>query len=348
MKITKNTNSKLSEFRDLKPDFGTFFTDHMLICDYKNGLWSEPEIVPYDTWSLSPASQVFHYGQACFEGMKAYKDSDNDVFLFRPEKNFDRFNKSANRLCMPSITEEIFMGGLKKLVDIDREWVPKDGGSALYIRPFMVATESKIRAVPASEFRFAIICCPVYSYYSKPLKVKVEESFSRASSGGFGFAKAAGNYAGSFSPTEAVKKQGYDQILWMDSKNHEYVEESGTMNVFFRINDTLITPQISDTILNGVTRNSVIKIAESLGVEVQQRKISITEIVEAIKNKTLKEAFGCGTAVVVNPFEMLSYKGVDYDLNLDSDSSLYGKIKNILTDIQYNKSEDEFGWRVKI
>ncbi|WP_298543819.1 branched-chain amino acid aminotransferase [uncultured Aquimarina sp.] len=347
IEITKVNESKIGQVDFENLAFGKVFTDHMFICDYVNGEWQTPKIVPYGPLTLDPSARVFHYGQAVFEGMKAYKDDQGDTFLFRPDENFKRINKSAERLAMPEFPEEYFFDGLNTLLKLDNEWIKSGFGNSLYIRPFVIATQASVSASEADEYRFMIICSPAQSYYSGDVSVLVAEKFSRSASGGFGYAKAAGNYAGQFYPTKLAKEQGYQQIIWTDSNTHEYVEEAGTMNVFFRIHDTLLTAPVSDRILDGITRKSLIKLAERQGYNVEVRPIKVSEIVEAFKNGSLKEIFGAGTAAVVSPVKAFGYKGEHYELD-KQDNSYASHFKKELMNLQYNKAEDPFGWRVKV
>ena len=328
--------------------FGTIFSDHMFICDYADGAWGEPEIIPYAPIQLDPSASALHYGQAIFEGMKAYKDDHDDVWLFRPDQNIKRLNKSAERLAIPQFPEDLFLEGLHKLIDLDRNWVQSGAGNSLYIRPFMFASEACVQASPAKEYRIMIICAPVSSYYnSGEVRVKIADHFSRAPQGGTGYAKAAGNYAGQFYPTQLAIDEGYQQIIWTDAATHQYIEEAGTMNLFFYIGDKLITAPTSDSILDGVTRKSVLKLAEDLGVQVETRQLSVSELIESAKNNSLKEIFGSGTAVVVLPIHGFSYKEEDFQLP-KSEDSIALKLKSKLTSIQYNKTDDPYGWRVKV
>ena len=327
--------------------FGNVFTDHMFVCDFINGAWQKPHIVPYEPFLLDPSAKVFHYGQAIFEGMKAYKDANDEVWLFRPEQNFERFNKSAVRMAMPEVPEEIFMNGLKQLVHLDRDWVKKGKGNTLYIRPFMIATGTGVIAAPSSDYRFMIILSPAKSYYSGEVKVVIAEHFSRAANGGIGAAKAAGNYSAQFYPTKLANEKGFQQIIWTDDATHTKLEESGTMNVFFRINDTLYTAPTSERILDGVTRKSLIAIAERDGIKVEVRTVLVSEIVEAAKNGTLKEIFGAGTAAVVNPIVGFSFQEIYYELP-KIENSIALLLKEKLTNIQYKIAEDSFGWTVKV
>ena len=337
---------KSVDFDDLS--FGTIFSDHMFVCDYTDRAWGEPEIIPYAPIQLDPSASALHYGQAIFEGMKAYKDDHRDVWLFRPEQNIKRLNKSAERLAIPKFPEDLFLEGLHKLIDLDRDWVQSGIGNSLYIRPFMFASEACVQASPAKEYRIMIICAPVSSYYnSGEVRVKIADHFSRAPQGGTGYAKAAGNYAGQFYPTQLAIDEGYQQIIWTDAATHQYIEEAGTMNLFFYIGDKLITAPTSDSILDGVTRKSVLELAKDLGIQVETRQLSVSELVEASKNKTLKEIFGSGTAVVVLPIHGFGYKGEDFQLP-KSEDSLALKLKSEITSIQYNRSDDPYGWRVKV
>lgn len=347
IKIITNPISKIDTIDFDNLTFGKEFTDHMLVCDFVDGAWQTPEIIPYAPFQMDPSSRVFHYGQAIFEGMKAYKDDKNDIWLFRPDQNFDRFNKSAVRLAMPEVPENIFINGLKELIKIESNWVKKGKGNALYIRPFMIGTGVGVIASPSQEFRFCIILSPVKSYYSGEVKVVIADHFSRAANGGIGAAKAAGNYAGQFYPTKLANEQGFQQVIWTDDATHTKLEEAGTMNVFFRINDTLITAPTSERILDGVTRKSILALAEREGIKTDVRAITVDELVTAHTNGTLQEIFGAGTAAVVNPISGFQYKDTYYDLpKIESPLSL--DIKGKLNDIQYKLAEDTFGWTVKI
>lgn len=287
--VEKAAQSKIDQVDFSKLVFGKNFTDHMFICEYKDGKWQQPRVVPYQPITLDPSAKVFHYGQAVFEGMKAYKDANDDIFLFRPEENFNRINKSSERLAMPAFPKDYFFEGLTTLLKLDKEWIKKGNGNSLYIRPFVIATESGVMASPSMEYTFMIICSPVQSYYGGEVNVKIADYYSRAANGGFGAAKAAGNYAGQFYPTKLANEEGYQQIIWTDDATHEYLEEAGTMNIFFRINDTLLTCPTSDRILDGVTRKSVIAMAQHMGIDVEVRPIKVSELVEAANNGSLKK-----------------------------------------------------------
>lgn len=349
MIIQKTTNPRLSGFDINDLAFGNTFIDHMVICEYEDGKWGEVKVMPYGPLPFTPAMMGVNYGQACFEGMKAYKDENDDIFLFRVDKNFERINKSAKRLAMPEVTEEIFVEGLKALVDIDRGWIPYGEGTSLYLRPLIFATEEALKARISTKYMFAIVATPVKSYYTEPVSVKISEHYSRAASGGVGFAKAAGNYAASFYPTKLANEEGYEQVIWTDDSTHEYFEESGTMNVFVRINDTIYTPKTSEKILDGVTRDSFIQLARRRGIEVVVDDVKVADVIEAQRNGTLKEVWGVGTAVVTSSFQNLGYKGEKLPLpKLSEEESFAAILKKDLVDIQTNKAEDPFGWRILV
>lgn len=347
MKIKEIETSRINEVDFTNLEFGAVFTDHMFSCDYINGEWVNPEIIPYQPISVSPASRVFHYGQACFEGMKAYKDINNKIWLFRPDENYKRIIKSSLRLAMPEFPENLFFEGLNNLLKLDSDWIKPGLGNSLYIRPFIFATEGSINATEANQYKFMIICAPASSYYSGEVRVKIEKSFSRAAKGGVGYAKAAGNYAAQFYPTTLAKNEGFQQIIWTDSSNHEYIEEAGTMNLFFRIGNKLITAPTSDSILDGVTRKSLIQIAKDQGIEVEVRPIKVEELIDAAKNKTLLEIFGSGTAVVVLPIKGFGYENSKYEL-IQKENSWAIMLKDKLNNIQYNLIEDPYNWTVEV
>lgn len=345
--IEKIAKSKISEVDFNNLTFGKIFTDHMFECDFENGAWQTPKIRPYQALSFDPSAKVFHYGQAVFEGMKAYKDENDDVWLFRPDQNQMRINKSAERLDMPAFPKEYFMEGLNTLIKMDSAWVQKGEGNALYIRPFVIATENCVSASSSNKYKFMIICSPVQGYYAGEVRVVFADKFSRAANGGVGFAKAAGNYAASFYPAKLAANDGYQQIVWTDASKHEFLEEAGTMNIFFRVNDTLITAPTSDRILDGVTRKSILDYAKSEGINVEVRNIRVDEIVEAARKGDLLEMFGAGTAVVISPISGFSNKDESFELP-KIENSYASKIKKGITDIQRNLAEDKFGWRQKV
>ncbi|GGZ76994.1 branched-chain amino acid aminotransferase [Algibacter mikhailovii] len=347
IEIIKAKTTKINDvdFDNLK--FGHVFSDHMLECNYENGKWQTPKVVPYQGITLDPSAKIFHYGQSVFEGMKAYKDADKNVWLFRPLENFKRLNISSKRLAIPELPENYFMDGLQALLEVDKDWIPTNEGSSLYIRPFVFASGNGFHASPADAYKFIICTAPSGSYFAGDVKVLIEEKYSRSANGGVGFAKAGGNYAGQFYPTQLAIEKGYQQVIWTDDNTHEYIEEAGAMNIFVRINDTLITGPTSDRILDGITRKSIIELAKSEGIPVEVRKITVSEVVEAAKNGSLKEMFGAGTAAVISPISGFGYKEADYDLpQLEDTYAAY--LKKRITDIQTNKAEDPFGWRFQV
>jgi len=345
--IQRAPKSKISDTDFDNLVFGQVFSDHMMECDYKNGEWQKPVIKPYGPLSLEPSARVFHYGQAVFEGMKAYKDEDDKIWLFRPDKNFERINKSSERLAIPEFPKEYFFNALEELLKIDKDWIKKGFGNSLYLRPFVIATEAGVSASAAKEYKFMIICSPAQSYYSGEVRVKFSEKFSRAADGGVGFAKAAGNYGAQFYPTNLAKEEGFQQIIWTDANTHDYLEEAGTMNIFFRIGDKLVTAPTNDRILDGVTRRCVLTLAEEFNIETEVRRVSVKEILEAAEKGELKEMFGSGTATVINPIAGFGYKDQKFELPKIEDS--YAKFfKDKLMKIQYNQAEDKFGWRYEV
>jgi branched-chain amino acid aminotransferase len=328
--------------------FGRSFADHMLIAEYANGAWQSMTIQPYGPLSYQPAMMSIHYGQSIFEGMKGYRSSKGDVLVFRPQENLKRFNKSAVRMCMPEVPEEIFLGGLKKLLEIDQAWVPDKEGCSLYIRPFMFATDEYVGVSPSTTYKFIIFNCPVGSYYSKPLKVRVETEYIRAAKGGVGFAKNAGNYGGSLFPTQKAMQAGYDQIIWTDAATHQYVEEAGTMNLMFIVGGSLVTAPTGDTILDGVTRKSVIQIAKDWGIDVQERQLSVKELVNGILDGSVTEAFGAGTAAVIAPIQIIGLDGKDYQLPDKKESDFSSKVFTEINQIRLGEIEDTRGWVWKV
>ncbi len=344
IQIERVKSSRLSTIDFSNLGFGNHISDHMLVADYKNGEWQGPKIVPYGNLSLSPAMLSLHYGQSIFEGMKAFKNKDKKIIVFRPERHHKRMNKSLERMCMPAIPEELFMNSLTSLITVDAEWVPASEGSSLYLRPFVFASEAKLGVKISEEYKFIILTSPVGPYFSKPVRVKVEEEFVRAAEGGTGFAKCAGNYGGAFYPTLLAQKQGFDQVLWTDAKEHKYIDESGAMNVMFVLNGKLVTPRLVTSLLDGVTRNSILTLSESMGIEKEERKISIGELEEGFKNGTLTEAFGVGTAAVVSPIGAIGIHGKVYDLPPIQSDSFQLRAKKKLNDIRIGHEPDVHGW----
>ena len=348
MEIINSKKSKLKNVDFNNLSFGTFFSDHMFMCKYSNGSWKNPKILPYGSISLDPSISSLHYGQAVFEGMKAYKDSKGKVWLFRPEENFERMNKSSLRLNIPELPKDLFFKGLTNLLRIDSEWIKPGIGNSLYIRPFIFASSPNLQAAPSEEYMFFIICCPVKSYgYKGRVDVLISEKYSRAANGGVGYAKAAGNYAAQFYPTSLAEKEGCNQIIWTDANNHEYLEEAGTMNVFFRINDTLITSPLNDRILDGITRKSTIQLADSLKIKTEVRPIKVEEIISSHKKGELKEIFGAGTAVVICPISSFKFNNKKYEIS-QVKNSFADILKEKITSIQYNLIDDPFGWRFPV
>jgi branched-chain amino acid aminotransferase len=346
--VTRVERSKLNDIPLENIPFGKYFTDHMLEADYENGEWKNVEIKPYQPLLLSPSLAALHYGQAIFEGMKAYKDQQGNAFIFRPQDNYRRFNISAERMQMPTVPEEIFIEGLRKLVDLDKNWIPAKADHSLYIRPFMFSSDEVIGVKPSDNYKFIIILSPTGPYYAAPMRIYVEEKYVRAVAGGIGYAKAAGNYGAAMLATAEAKKKGYDQVLWIDALEHKYVQEIGTMNVFFIIGNTAVTPDLEQgTILDGVTRNSVIVLLKEMGYKVEERPLSIEEIMAAYKAGSLTEVFGTGTAATVSLIKELRYK--DFVMNFDlSKWKATPEIKSRMTAIREGREEDKYGWMVKV
>jgi branched-chain amino acid aminotransferase len=342
--IEKTLASKIEMVDWENIGFGRFYSDHMAIVDCENGEWKNCKILPFQNMSFSPAMSGIHYGQSIFEGMKAFLGVNGEAQLFRPLKNLERFNKSALRMGMPEVPEEIFMKSIEYLVDLDYKWIPKRAGSALYIRPFMFATDRFIGVKPSENFRFVIITCPVDAYYSEPVKVLVADEYVRAIKGGVGEAKAAGNYAATMMPVVEAKKQGFDQILWMDPVKFKYAQEIGTMNFFVVIDGIALTPNLNGAILEGITRDSVIEILNDKGIPCEQRDVSIDEIIDAHRNGMLEDAFGTGTAATISHIECLGYKGNILDLPPVRERKISNMLKKELSNIKTGKTEDKFKW----
>ncbi|HVX48775.1 MAG TPA: branched-chain amino acid aminotransferase [Chitinophagaceae bacterium] len=346
--VTKVESSKLNEMNFDDLPFGRYFTDHMLEADYENGEWKNVEIKPYQPLLLEPSLAALHYGQAIFEGIKAYKDVDGNAVIFRPYDNFRRFNLSAERMNMPEIPEEIFIEGMKRLIDVDSNWIPKRKEFALYIRPLMFATDQYLGVRPSETYKFIIMLSPVGPYFAAPMKILVEENYTRAAPGGVGFSKNAGNYGGSLKAATDAKARGYDQVLWTDAFEHKWLQEVGMMNVMFLINNTVVTPTLEEgTILAGVTRDSVMTILKEMGYSVEERRVSIDEIIEAYNNGSLKEVFGTGTAAVIAPVKELRYK--DFVMQFDTTKwTTAPAVKARLADIREGKAPDVYGWLVRV
>ncbi len=346
--ITKAERSKLQDISLENMPFGKYFTDHMLEADYENGEWKNVEIKPYQPLLLSPSVAALHYGQAIFEGIKAYKDADNNAFIFRPQDNYKRFNASAERMQMPAVPEDLFMEGMRQLIELDKNWIPNKEDHSLYIRPFMFSSDELIGVRPSDSYKFMIILSPTGPYYTAPMRIYVEEQYVRAVPGGVGYAKAAGNYGAAMYATAEAKKKGYDQVLWTDAFEHKYVQECGTMNVFFIIGNTAITPSLDQgTILDGVTRQSTITLLKEMGFTVEEKELSIDEIIEAYKANLLYEVFGTGTAATISLIKELRYK--DFVMKFDTDNwKTAPTVKKWLTDIREGRREDKYNWMQKI
>lgn len=344
--ITKTENSKVDTLDFNNIPLGTTFTDHMFICDYDKGEWLNPRIVPMGLIPTHPAAMAFHYGQAIFEGMKAYKDTDGTPMLFRPEQNAARLNKSADRMGMPNVPEDLFVEGLRELVGLEHNWIPPTQGSALYLRPFMYADEPFIGMRAATHYKFIIMASPAGPFFSKRIKLWAEKHFIRAAEGGTGEAKAAGNYAAAIRPTELAKAKGYDQVLWLDAAEHKYIQEVGTMNIFFKINGEFITPELDGSVLHGITRASVIDMLRAMNFKVTERKITIDEIKDASENGALEEAFGTGTAVGIAYIQEIGLG--DETIHVSDESPIGLEVNDTLNAIKTGKLDDQFGWMVKI
>jgi branched-chain amino acid aminotransferase len=337
-------DSRISEVDFGNLEFGKYVSDHMFMCDYEKGEWQQPRIIPFGDISLSPTALVLHYGQSLFEGMKAFRMQDDKICLFRPQKHYERLIKSMERMCMPSISEELFVKGLEELLRIDESWVPGTEGAALYIRPIVFATEARFGVKISDEYKFIIFTGPTAAFFSRPLKLKVESKYVRAAPGGTGYAKCSGNYGGAFYPTQIAKSEGYDQVLWTDACEHEFIEESGMMNAFFVLNNTLVTPPLSDSILDGITRDSLLQLARDMNIPTEERPVSLSELEEAFDKGTIQEAFGAGTAAVVSPIETIKLRGRDRQLPQYGAGALMFRLKHRLEAIRAGEEEDIHGW----
>lgn len=348
IQVTKSGKTRLHEIDFNNLPFGKHFTDHMLEVDYVNGEWGRVQIKPYQSLELSPALSALHYGQSIFEGIKAYKDRDGKPFIFRPWDNYRRFNISAERMMMPAVPEDIFIEGMRRLIDLDRDWIPMKSDFSLYIRPFMFATDDAIGVKASDTYKFMILLSPTGPYYSVPMRIYVEEKYTRAARGGFGFAKAAGNYGGSMLATAVARQRGFDQVLWTDAFEHKYVQEIGTMNVFFVIGDKVLTPDLeAGTILEGVTRDSAIEVLREEGYTVEEGPINIDDVVRAWQAGELKEVFGTGTAATISMIKELVYE--DYTMSFDTDKWVVAPtVKRVLTDIREGRRADSRGWMFAI
>jgi len=340
----RTTKSRIKETDFNNLEFGKYISDHMLMADFLDGKWQEPTILPFGDIPMSPAMLSLHYGQSVFEGMKAFKNKDGDICIFRPQKHSERLNKSLARMCMPEIPEEMFIQSLHAIVEIDQDWIPTTDGASLYLRPVVFAYEPRLGVKIADHMKFFILTSPAGAYFSKPTRLKVEETFVRAAEGGTGFAKCAGNYGGAFYPTTLARQQGFDQVLWTDAKEHKYIDEAGVMNVMFVIDGKLITPTLTTALLDGVTRDSLLTLAPGLGMTVEQRKVSVAEIEDAFQRGSLTEAFGTGTAAVVSPIATINIHGKDYNLAAAGPESFQHRVKEKLNNIRLGYEPDVYGW----
>jgi branched-chain amino acid aminotransferase len=348
IEVERVKRSRLPQVDFSNLPFGKVYTDHMFMADYKGGEWKNLRILPYGHIQVSPATPAIHYGQSIFEGIKAHHSASGDALVFRPLDNLKRMNISAERMCMPLIPEELFMDSMEMLIGIDRQWIPTQEGSSLYIRPFMFSADEYIGIRPSQDFTFMTILSPAGSYYSAPVRVKIETHYTRAVEGGTGFAKAGGNYGGSIYPAKLAHDEGYQQLIWTDGKEHKYIEESGTMNVMFVIDDILITPSLSDSILAGITRDSVLKLASRWGMQVEERRIEVSEIVQKLQQGKVQDAFGVGTAATIAPIASIGHEGKDYALPPVEKRQVSTKIYRELDGIKRGTKADPFGWITKM
>ncbi len=340
-KVTKSGLPAV-DFQNL--EFGKYVSDHMILSNYDKGKWQQPEIVPYGDLMMSPAMLAIHYGQSVFEGMKAFKMQDGNINVFRIKRHHQRLNKSLARMCMPEISESMFIESLEALLKLDSGWVPGGDGASLYIRPVVFASEPRLGVKVADQYKFIIMTTPVGPYFSKPYRLKVEDYYVRTAEGGTGFAKCAGNYGGAFYPTQVAKEEGFDQVLWTDARDHKYIDEVGMMNVMFVINGKLVTPQLNTAILDGVTRDSILTLSKDMNFPVEERRIAVEELKQSFENKTLTEAFGAGTAAVVAPIQTINIHGQDYSIDLPGADSFQLKVKKELQNIRSGVVDDKHQW----
>ncbi len=347
--IEKSTKSTVNQVDWDNLPFGKVFSDHMFIMEYADGNWQEGKIIPFQNISMHPAMSAIHYGQSIFEGLKAYRTVNNEVVLFRPEQNAHRFAESAKRMCMPEVPEDIFVEAIRKLVALDADWVTNKPGYSLYIRPFLFATDELVGIKPSDTYKFMIITSPVGAYYAEPVRVKIEEHYTRAARGGVGRAKNAGNYGASLYPAKQCQLQGFHQLIWTDAVEHKFIEESGTMNIVFQIGGKLITPsEDDDTILRGITKRTLIDLVKTWGIEVEERRVSVEEIITAAKNGTLEDAFGAGTAATIAQIAVIGYRDEVIELPAMESRTLSNKIKAHLDGVKNGTVEDTFGWNLKV
>ena len=348
IKLSKVKNSKISEVDFSNLGFCKYYTDHMFVCEYENSDWKNFRIIPFQDLNLSPACTTLHYGQTIFEGLKAYKNEKNEILIFRPDKNAKRFNSSAERMCMPNLPEEYFISSIEELLKIEKDWVPKGEENSLYIRPLMFAMDPYIGIKPAEKYIFIIICGLAGGYYSEPVNVKIETEYTRAVKGGVGYAKTAANYAAALYPAVQAQKEGFHQLIWTDGKEHNFVEESGTMNLFFVINNKLITPPLGDTVLDGVTRDSIISVCPELDIDIEIRKVSVKEIIDSLDNGSMTEAFGAGTAATIAPIKIIAFQSKKYNLPENNKLTFSKMILDYLNNLKFGKIDDKFDWVNKL
>ncbi|HEX5651515.1 MAG TPA: branched-chain amino acid aminotransferase [Chitinophagaceae bacterium] len=342
--VRKTKHSRIAEVNFNELEFGKYISDHMLVCDYYDQEWQAAQVVPFTNLSLSPATLALHYGQTVFEGMKAFRMADGRINIFRIERHYERFTRSLDRMCMAVPPKEIFVEGLLKLVETDRSWIPSQPGTALYLRPFIYASEARFGIKVSDQYRFIVFTGPVPELYAQPIRVKVETEYTRAAKGGTGFAKCGGNYGGAFLPTQNARLKGYDQVLWTNGQEDPMIEESGMMNAMFVIDDVLVTPPLSDSILDGITRESLLILASDLGISIEERAVSVRELEIAFRENRITEAFGAGTAAVVAPIQTIHINGVDFHLPQYSHESLHQQLKTKLESIRLGKERDQYGW----
>lgn len=343
--VERIKQSRINEIDFNNLEFGKHISDHMFVVDFDKGQWGTPSIVPFGELKFTPAMLSLHYGQAVFEGMKAFRTPSGEINIFRPHKHLERFNRSLDRMCMPPVPQDLWLSGLQSLIEIDKDWAPEGEGSSLYIRPVMFATESRLGVKVSDTFKFVILTCPVGPYQAKPYRLKVENKFVRTAEGGTGFAKCAGNYGGAFYPTQIAREEGFDQILWTDHKEHKYIDEVGMMNVMFVLNGNLVTPQLNSAILEGVTRDSILTLAKEFPTyKIEERRVSIDEIEQGFVKGTLTEAFGTGTAAVVAPIAVIQINGKDYTIPVAGPTSFQQQVKNKLHNIRMGIEPDVHGW----
>ncbi|RZK38012.1 MAG: branched-chain amino acid aminotransferase [Hymenobacter sp.] len=346
--IQPTTASRIAELDPNNLVFGQLFADHMLVAEYADGTWQSARIVPYGPMQISPANSALHYGQAIFEGGKAYRQADGSVALFRPDANWQRLNTSAARMAMPDVPEELYMHGLQELLKLDAAWVPNTPGGSLYLRPFMFATDGFLGVRPSTTYHFGIITCPVAAFFNQPLRVRFEQHYVRAAPGGAGYAKNAGNYGAAMLPTKLAQQDGYHQLFWTDASEHQYIEESGAMNVMFVIEGVITTPALSSSILDGITRRSVLQLAHDWGLPVEERRVASREVITALEAGKLTEAFGVGTAATVAPIATIGYEGRDYDLPALAPDAFARRVGAALDAIRTGQAPDPHGWMVAV